>query len=82
MFLLSGALFPLSGLPLWMNILVGLNPMAYATDALRQVALSGAADAAFLAASSLHPLGVDLIILLGFFLLFLVPGVRAFSKRK
>jgi ABC-2 type transport system permease protein len=82
MFLLSGALFPLSGLPLWMNILVGLNPMAYATDALRQTVLSGAADAAFLAASSLHPLGVDLIILLGFFLLFLVPGVRAFSKRK
>lgn len=81
MFLLSGALFPLSGLPTWMNILVGLNPMAYATDALRQIALAGSASAAFLADSSLHPLAVDALALAGFFLLFLVPGVLAFSRR-
>lgn len=81
MFLLSGALFPLSGLPVWMNILVGINPMAYATDALRQVALAGSASASFIIESSLHSVGIDALVLLGFFILFLVPGVLAFSRR-
>lgn len=82
MFLLSGALFPLAGLPAWMNVLVGINPMAYATDALRQVALAGAASAGFITETSLHPIGVDVLVLLDFFLLFLVPGVLAFSRRE
>lgn len=82
LFLLSGALFPLAGLPGWMNVLVRVNPMAYATDALRQVALAGAAQPSFLAASRLHPVGVDVLVLLGFFVLFLVPAVRAFSKQE
>ncbi|UYN89270.1 MAG: ABC transporter permease [Anaerolineales bacterium] len=80
LFLLSGALFPLAGLPVWMNILVRVNPMAYATDALRQVALAGAAEPGFLAASRLHPVGVDVLVLVGFFVVFIVPAVRAFSK--
>ncbi|MCW5873349.1 MAG: ABC transporter permease [Anaerolineales bacterium] len=82
LFLLSGALFPLAGLPLWMDVLVRINPMAYATDALRQVALAGAAQPGFLAASRLHPVAVDVLVLLGFFVLFLVPAVRAFSKQE
>ncbi len=82
LFLLSGALFPLAGLPAWMNVLVRINPMAYATDALRQVALAGAAQPGFLAASRLHPVGVDVLVLLGFFVVFLVPAVRAFSKQE
>jgi ABC-2 type transport system permease protein len=81
MFLLSGALFPLAGLPVWMNVLVGINPMAYATDALRQVALAGAAAPAFIAASRLHSVEVDSLVLLSFFILFLLPGVLAFSRR-
>ncbi|HRN49694.1 MAG TPA: ABC transporter permease [Anaerolineales bacterium] len=82
LFLLSGALFPLAGLPGWMNVLVSVNPMAYATDALRQVALAGSVQPGFLAASRLHPAGVDVLVLLGFFVLFLVPAVRAFSKQE
>jgi ABC-2 type transport system permease protein len=82
MFLLSGALFPLSGLPAWMNVLVGINPMAYATDALRQVALAGSASAASIAANSLHPVAIDALVLVGFFVLFLIPGVLAFSHRE
>lgn len=82
LFLLSGALFPLAGLPAWMNVLVRANPMAYATEALRQVALAATAPAEFLAASRLHPWSVDGLVLLGFFVLFLVPAVRAFSKQE
>jgi ABC-2 type transport system permease protein len=37
MWLLSGALFPLEGLPGWLDILVTLNPLTYTIAALQQV---------------------------------------------
>src|SRR5207247_4870816 len=40
MFFLSGALFPLSGLPAWMTILTRLDPATYGMDALRRAVLS------------------------------------------
>jgi ABC-2 type transport system permease protein len=36
MFFLSGALFPLSGLPLWLSILNRLDPLTYAVDPMRR----------------------------------------------
>jgi ABC-2 type transport system permease protein len=39
MFFLSGALFPLQGLPGWMNVLTRLDPAAYGMDPLRRVVL-------------------------------------------
>ncbi|MDD3717442.1 MAG: ABC transporter permease [Actinomycetota bacterium] len=41
MFFLSGAMFPLQGLPGWMTVLTKINPMSYAVDAVRGVALRG-----------------------------------------
>ncbi len=41
MFFLSGALFPLSGLPEWMTVLTRLDPASYGIDPLRRVVLSG-----------------------------------------
>jgi len=35
LFLLSGALFPLQGLPPWLGVLVRLNPLSYGVDLLR-----------------------------------------------
>jgi ABC-2 type transport system permease protein len=35
LFLLSGALFPLEGLPFWLSVLVRLNPLSYGVDLLR-----------------------------------------------
>jgi ABC-2 type transport system permease protein len=40
MFFLSGALFPLQGLPGWMNVLTRLDPAAYGMDPLRRVVLT------------------------------------------
>ncbi len=37
MLFLSGALFPLSGLPGWLTVLTRLNPLTYAVEPLRQV---------------------------------------------
>lgn len=38
MFFLSGALFPLTNLPGWMDFLAKINPASYAIDLIRQVA--------------------------------------------
>jgi len=38
-FFLSGALFPLSGLPAWMTALTRLDPLAYGVDPIRRVVL-------------------------------------------
>ncbi len=40
MFFLSGALFPLSGLPGWMTFLTRIDPASYGIDPLRRVVLS------------------------------------------
>lgn len=37
---LSGAFFPLQGLPTWMDVFVRLNPISYAVDALRRLVLA------------------------------------------
>ena len=36
MFFLSGALFPLAGLPGWLTILNRLDPLTYAVDPMRR----------------------------------------------
>lgn len=41
LFFLSGAMFPLQGLPGWMNFLTKINPLSYGVDMLRGVALRG-----------------------------------------
>ncbi len=40
MFFLSGALFPLTGLPGWMTVLTRIDPASYGIDPLRRVVLS------------------------------------------
>lgn len=41
LFFLSGAMFPLQGLPGWMNVLTRLNPLSYGVDMLRGISLRG-----------------------------------------
>jgi ABC-2 type transport system permease protein len=40
LFFLSGALFPLNGLPTWLSLLTKLNPMSYAVDPMRRAVFS------------------------------------------
>ena len=37
MFFLSGALYPVSGLPTWLEVLNRLNPLTYAVDPMRRL---------------------------------------------
>lgn len=47
MVFLSGAFFPLEGLPAWMNILVKLNPATYGIAPIRQVVLGTSSESLF-----------------------------------
>ena len=47
MVFLSGAFFPLQGLPAWMNILVKINPATYGIAPIRQVILGAAPGASY-----------------------------------
>jgi ABC-2 type transport system permease protein len=40
MFFLSGALFPVAGLPTWLELLNRINPLTYAVDPMRQLVFS------------------------------------------
>jgi ABC-2 type transport system permease protein len=40
MFFLSGAMFPLSGLPEWLTALTKIDPLTYAVDPLREAVFS------------------------------------------
>jgi ABC-2 type transport system permease protein len=89
MIFLSGAMFPLSGLPGWLTALTRINPLTYAIDPLRHVVFAAqklppAAAVRFPTGVSLFghrlPLGGELAIVLAFAIVFLALASRAFGK--
>jgi ABC-2 type transport system permease protein len=81
MFFLSGAFFPLNGVPLWMELLAKVNPVTYGVDPLRQVVLRESVPAQFLDLLALHPIATDVALMVGFGLVFIVPAVWLFSRQ-
>jgi ABC-2 type transport system permease protein len=93
MFFLSGAMFPLQGLPGWMEFLTKINPLTYAVDALRGVALRGidlgAQSTQSTAATSMtqlqiqrYPMWLDVLVVAGFGFVLLLISIRQFSKQE
>lgn len=80
MFFLSGAFFPLHGVPLWMQWLSDVNPVTYGVDPLRQVALRVSVPAQVLNTLRLHPIAIDVALMCAFGVAFLIPAVWLFSK--
>jgi len=70
LFFLSGALFPLEGLPLSIRFLAQINPLSYGVDGLR-ILLGGEAH---------FGLGTDMIVLGILTLVMLVVGSRLFGR--
>jgi ABC-2 type transport system permease protein len=70
LFFLSGSMYPLEDAPAWLGVLIRLNPITYAVDALRQV-LIGVGH---------HDLGADLLVLSGFAVVTL--GLAAWSFKR
>jgi ABC-2 type transport system permease protein len=82
MFFLSGAFFPLRGVPIWLEALSRIDPVTYAVDPLRQVVLSETVPQAVIAAVVLHPIAVDVAIMLLLGLAFIIPAVWLFGKQE
>jgi len=88
-FFLSGALFPLTGLPDWMTVLTRLDPASYGVDPLRRVLLgaSGTPEAVIqqlgltINGQPLPLLG-EVAILMGFGLVMLALAVRSFQHQE
>ena len=87
-FFLSGALFPLTGLPDWMTVLTRIDVASYGVDPIRRVVLGGAG----VPQETLDKLGLSLfgaplpilveaLILLVVGVVFLLFAVRAFRHR-
>ncbi len=70
LFFLSGALFPLAGLPPAMALVTRMDPLAYGIDGLR---------GALIAVSYIGP-GTDIVALCLFAVVFLALGARLFSR--
>lgn len=79
-FFLSGAFFPLRDVPLWIEWLARVDPMTYGVDPIRQVTLQGTVPDFVLGMIRLHPIGVDVAVLLLFWLAFMIPAVWAFAR--
>jgi ABC-2 type transport system permease protein len=69
-FFLSGALFPLAGLPLVMGLLAKMDPLSYGVDGLRGAMIG----------TSHFGLGLDFLVLGILALAFMVLGARQFSR--
>lgn len=69
-FFLSGALYPVEGLPAWLTALTRLNPASYAVDGLR---------GSLLGVYAFSPL-LDALVLVAFAGVFMVAGTWAFKR--
>jgi ABC-2 type transport system permease protein len=80
MMFLSGAFFPLSGLPIWLNVFTRFNPLTYVVDPLRQAVFARLDGGPALAAAFNHgvtwygwrvpvPLELTIVVVLGVCLL-------------
>jgi ABC-2 type transport system permease protein len=89
MFFLSGALFPLAGLPAWMTVLTRFDPVAYGIAPVRSAVLGGAGlpqpfvdhVASVTIAGQAVPLLADVAILLAFGMVMLGIAMRSFRHR-
>jgi ABC-2 type transport system permease protein len=81
MFFLSGALFPIRGVPLWMEILATVDPITYGVDPMRAVALRNAAPPQAMELLINHPVPFNLLVMVAVMVIFVVPAALLFSKR-
>src|SRR5665213_1881940 len=69
-FFLSGALYPIAGLPRGLRAVVLVNPMSYTVDAVRGLCIGHHS----------FPLALDAVVILGSAIVFGALATRAFRK--
>jgi ABC-2 type transport system permease protein len=79
MLFLSGAIFPLQGIPTWLEVATRINPATYGVDPIRRVILCG--DAAPLTYGDwVVPIGLEVLIVLALGVAMLAVAARAMAK--
>ena len=74
MFFLSGALFPVTSLPSWLQWVFYINPLTYGVDTLRGVMIPGW--------HTLLPISYEILIICVFDVFMVVIGTYLFTKRQ
>jgi ABC-2 type transport system permease protein len=72
LFFASNALYPLSLMPRWLQIVAQFNPLTYAVDALRGLMVTGG--------SSAYGIGFDLLVLFVVMMALVIIGARLYPK--
>lgn len=84
LFFASGALYPLQGLPLWLEVLTRFDPLTYAVTPLRFAVLDAAGQGALAPmitwGSFVVPIWLDLVIVGGSAILSLAMALPSFSR--
>src|SRR5699024_5015034 len=70
MMFLSGVFFPVASMPIWLRPLINIMPLKYGVDALREPMLYG---------NGIESIWIDLLVLAGLFVVFMVFAVRYFK---
>jgi ABC-2 type transport system permease protein len=78
MFFLSGALYPLAGLPGWLSFLAHIDPLTYGVDALRNVIYQDGPMRVLVQ----YPLHIDLLVLGTASLVFALAAAWSFETQK
>lgn len=81
MFFLSGAFFPLRGVPLWLAWLARIDPVTYGVDSLRGATLKRSVPPDVLASLTLYPVSVDVTVMAVLAVAFLIPAVWLFGRQ-
>lgn len=82
MFFLSGAFFPLRGVPPWMAWLSTIDPVTYGVDSLRQAVLKRSVSAEILGALTIHPMATNVIVMALLSVAFIIPAVWQFGRQE
>jgi len=76
LFFTSGALFPLTIVPSWLQTVGYCNPLTYGVDALRTIVIGSSPD------YTLFPIIIDLFVVVAFDAVMIAIGTYLFSRRK
>jgi len=84
MVFLSGVFFPLQGLPVWMSILVKLNPATYGIAPIRQVMLGASPDSPFAINLLGHTMSLwdNIAVLAVFGVIMILLAIWSFSNQE
>lgn len=78
MFFLSGAFFPMEGVPGWLTILMRMDPLTYGVDALRNIFFTGTQGQMMLQ----YSLQFNILVLFGFGIIIHLLAVAGFTLKK